>query len=661
MSKTIVLLVEDEPAHAELVQRAFERRADEFELLIAGTIDGARQSIQSREPDVIITDWVLPDGKGLDLLEQHQQIPLVLVTSFGNERIAVEAIKAGALDYVVKSDSAFTEMPHTAERARREWATRMEARLASEQLDRRIAELEAVNRVSTSLRQADTLDEILPLLLDETLSTLDAQDGIIWINQAGNRVPSRTFARGWFAQIDQADIHPERGIANLVLTSGEPHRSRDFSSEPIDKDMACIPFQPGWGGVCLPLRTNQETVGLMLVSVPLPRELTDDEVHVLTTLAEIAGNAVHRMRLHEQTERSLQRLAALHTIDLAITSSIDINLSLSVILDQTLSQLSVDAACVLQINLHAQTLEYIAGRGFRTQVARQTRLRIGEGYAGKAARDRRRILISDTTKTNSQFPSNLINSEGIQGYCAVPLIAKGNIKGVLEVFQRSPLYPGEDWYAYLDALTGQAALAIENWELFENLQRSNTELTLAYDATIEGWSRALDLRDRETEGHTQRVTELTLQLAQMLRVPDDALVHIRRGALLHDIGKMGIPDEILLKPGPLTDEEWAIMHQHPIYAQQMLAPISYLNQALDIPYCHHERWDGSGYPRGLRAEQIPLPARIFTVVDVWDALRSDRPYRKAWPEQKAREHLLANAGTHFDPQIVRTFLQMIQS
>src|SRR4030095_309227 len=148
-----------------------------------------------------------------------------------------------------------------------------------------------------------------------------------------------------------------------------------------------------------------------------------------------------------------------------------------------------------------------------------------------------------------------------------------------------------------------------------------------YDSTIEGWSRALDLRDRETEGHTIRVTEMTLKIARIAGMADAELVHLKRGALLHDIGKMGIPDAILLKPDKLETEEWVIMRRHPVYAYELLLPIEYLQPSLDIPYCHHEKWDGSGYPRGLKGEQIPLAARLFAVIDVWDALRSDRPYR----------------------------------
>jgi putative nucleotidyltransferase with HDIG domain len=186
------------------------------------------------------------------------------------------------------------------------------------------------------------------------------------------------------------------------------------------------------------------------------------------------------------------------------------------------------------------------------------------------------------------------------------------------------------------------------------------ELILAYDATIEGWSHALDLRDKETEGHTQRVAQVTLRLARAMNVSEEQLVQIRRGALLHDIGKMGVPDDILHKAGFLTNEEWVIMRKHPVYAYEMLCPIPFLQHALDIPYSHHEKWDGSGYPHGLKGEEIPLAARIFAVVDVWDALRSDRPYRKSWPEERVREYIRTESGKHFDPRVVDAFLALLK-
>ncbi|GAB4578909.1 MAG: hypothetical protein Fur0022_16460 [Anaerolineales bacterium] len=194
---------------------------------------------------------------------------------------------------------------------------------------------------------------------------------------------------------------------------------------------------------------------------------------------------------------------------------------------------------------------------------------------------------------------------------------------------------------------------------FASLQKAQTSLEQSYDATLAGWAKALDLRDHSTEEHTTRVADLTVRLAKTMGIEEPKLTHIRRGAILHDIGKIGIPDHILLKPGQLSPEDWAIMRQHPIYAFEMLKPIAHLQPSLDIPFCHHEKWNGTGYPRGLKGEEIPLAARIFAVVDVWDALTSSRPYREAWTRQEAIEYIQFQAGHHFDPAVVKAFIQMM--
>ena len=269
------------------------------------------------------------------------------------------------------------------------------------------------------------------------------------------------------------------------------------------------------------------------------------------------------------------------------------------------------------------------------------------------------IRITNLQDSREVQNESIVKREGFVEYIGLPLIVKGQIKGVFEIFHRSQLSPTLDWMEFLHTLAGQAAIAIDSSQLFENLQRSNQELRQAYDTTLEGWARALELRDRETEGHTRRVTKLTLDLARFMAVSDKELVNIHRGVLLHDIGKMGVPDHILKKAGPLSKEEWEEMRQHPVYAYNLLSPISYLRGALDIPYCHHEHWDGSGYPRGLKGEQIPLSARIFSVIDVWDALLSDRPYRGAWPQDKVASYLREVAGTILDPTIVDIFFRMM--
>lgn len=366
-----------------------------------------------------------------------------------------------------------------------------------------------------------------------------------------------------------------------------------------------------------------------------------------------------RKQAEERNRRQLEHLTALSTIDRVIAANFDLTLCLSEILKHVTIELGVDAADIMVLNSNSQVLEYGAERGFRAKAVRNARVRLGESYAGLAALEHRLVQIPDLhAEPDNPFLPTVLTGEDFFSYYGMPLITKGQVKGVLEVFHRAVLEPDTEWFDFFNALGGQAAIAIENATLFESLQRSNQELSLAYDATIEGWSHALDLRDKETEGHTQRVTEMTQKLALAFGLSESELVQVRWGALLHDIGKMGVPDEILYKPGPLTDAEWVKMKHHPTFAYDMLSSIRYLRLALDIPYCHHEKWDGSGYPNGLKGNGIPLFARIFAVVDVWDALNSDRPYRDAWEKEKVREYILTSSGTHFDPQVVDVFMQI---
>ncbi len=383
-------------------------------------------------------------------------------------------------------------------------------------------------------------------------------------------------------------------------------------------------------------------------------------MNLAQSLATQIATYLETARLFERSEHRLARTLALHKIDQAITGSTDVGLILQVILEQALPHLGAAAAAILLYDPVTQGLDYARGSGFLTKSLMHTHLAMGQGYAGRAALARQMVHIPDLRSRQTDFlRSPTFSQEGFISYTALPMIAKGEIKGVLEVFHRTPFQPDTEWQSFLETLAGQAATAVESATLFEDLQRANDQLTLAYDATIEGWSRAMDLRDRETEGHSQRVAAMTLRLARSVGLPDQTLVHVRRGALLHDIGKMGVPDEILQKIGPLTAEEWTVMKRHPVLAYEMLAHIRYLEPALEIPYCHHEKWDGTGYPRGLQADRIPLAARVFAVVDVYDALTSDRPYRPAWTPEQAREYLSAQSGTHFDPVVVKAFLGMM--
>lgn len=454
------------------------------------------------------------------------------------------------------------------------------------------------------------------------------------------------------------------GFSGQVLQTGQPLIA---SVSALNPDPSNFPpeFQSYFDHVgiesllCVALRGQGRAIGtftLMRESVEPPFTISDQSF--LQELADRAALAILNTRLYADNMRRLEYVQALREIDMAITGSVDLHVTLRVILEKAMAQLYMDAVDILTFNPHAQTLNFIAGRGFRTRALQGISIRLGQYYAGRAALERRPIYIPNLLENREWLERGyLLASEGFVSCYVMPLLSKGQIKGVMEVFSRAEMNPHQEWQDFLDSIAGQAAIAIDNANLFDDLQRSNVELKLAYDATIEGWSRALDLRDRETEGHTKRVTEMTEHLAQTMKVSDADLVHIRRGALLHDIGKMGVPDYILLKTGKLNDDEWVIMHKHPQYAYDMLAPIAYLRPALDIPYCHHEHWDGTGYPRGLKGEQIPLAARIFAIVDVWDATTTGRIYHPAWPKSEALQYLYSLSGKQFDPEVVDAFIE----
>lgn len=553
--------------------------------------------------------------------------------------------------------SAFSEADmHTLVNFASTAALAIETSRLNAETQQRLKELNAITQVSTALRAAQTRAE-MPAIIVEQVGNLFHAGGValekfdpvrgemlvelgagIWSSLTGERIP------------------PGGGISYEVLQSGQPYLNNDVTTDPRL-------YRPDLIGDCraiagLPLKSEEKTVGQLWVA--RRKAWSEADIQLLKAIAEISANAMTRAELHEETHRQLNQLRAIQAIDYAILNSLDLKLALNMIVRQVASQLQADAAAILLLHADRLTLEFAAGEGFRTPLVNQSRIRLGQGHAGRAAAEHRIFSVPDMQLQGDFVRSEMIQKEGFLAHHVAPLIAKGEVKGVLEVFHRQRFEPEPQWLELLEAFANQSAIAIDNAGMYEKLHNALLEIRLAYEDTIEGWSRAMDLRDRETEGHAQRVTEMTLQLARAMGLPEEQLVHFRRGALLHDIGKLGVPDEILFKPEPLNEQEWKIMRQHPQYAYEMLLPISYLHPALEIPYCHHEKWDGTGYPRGLKGEEIPLSARIFAIADVYEALTSDRPYRRRWSKEEALEYIRQQSGKHFDPKVVEVFLRLIE-
>jgi response regulator RpfG family c-di-GMP phosphodiesterase len=539
------------------------------------------------------------------------------------------------------------------------------ARLFDE-LRRRADELEAIAKVSAALRAVVTRADLLSAAVEQACALFGAQAAFAALRDEGLATLTVQTAHGRWADLVGAQLSLDHSASGLIARTGQPYLNNAVAAEPgvYRADVA--------GGVQavagVPLVAHRHVAGVLWIG--RDTAVTAQELRVLGAIGDLAASALQRSALYEDAQRRVQRLSALHTIDLTIAASMDYRLPLQMVLQQGMQQLGADAAMAWVLNSQTRMLHSVMEFGFTRQANGQPRhgdsVRLGSGLTGRAAVERDVVVLEigpdlalPATGLADGWQERRLVAEGIRFYCGIPMVAKGQVMGVLELLFRRPFRRDEEWNEFAETLAGQAAIAIDNAELFERLQRTNFELVLAYDTTLEGWARALELRDRETNGHTRRVAEMTIRLARAIGMRDDELVHVKRGALLHDIGKMAMPDSILLKRGALSDEEWVTMRQHPIFARELLEPVRFLRPAMDIPYGHHERWDGTGYPRGLRGDEIPLAARVFAVVDVWDALHSERPYHPAWPDAEVREYIRVQSGKHFDPRVVDVFLDLI--
>jgi putative nucleotidyltransferase with HDIG domain len=360
----------------------------------------------------------------------------------------------------------------------------------------------------------------------------------------------------------------------------------------------------------------------------------------------------------DQLKLKQSQLRALMSVGQVINSSMGLRQVLEEVMDSLISLMRAERGFLMLREADGELAVQIA-RGIAHVNLDEEAFKVSRSVVRKVVETNAPVLTTNA-QADPRFDSQMsVAAFQLRSILCVPLKLKAELIGVLYVDNRAHagIFKEHD-LELISAFADQAAVAINSARLFEDLQESHRELERAYQATLEGWVRALDLRDKETEGHTQRVTILTYRLARSMGVSDADLIHITRGALLHDIGKMAIPDGILLKPGELTEEERQLIQKHPTYAYEMLRPIDFLVPALDIPYCHHEKWDGTGYPRGLKGDEIPFAARIFPVIDVWDALTSDRPYRKAMPQDEVRKLVRAGSGKHFDPHVVEAFLDL---
>jgi PAS domain S-box-containing protein len=431
-------------------------------------------------------------------------------------------------------------------------------------------------------------------------------------------------------------------IINNVQTDGRLEKIDEFENT------------QSWMGI--PLITQDRLIGYLNLESPVSAYFTKEHVALAQTLANQAATAIENARLFESEKRRRQDAEILSQATGALTNSIEINDLFETILDW-LNEIAPYDSVSITLNT-GDGFDIAASRGLPEHTDfSNIHFPISQAWMEIAA-TRQPLQIYDAQQ-DSRF-EKLPGMEYIHGWMGVPMFTQNSLIGFINLDSNTPgAFDNNEQAASVQIFANQAATAIDKIHLLENLQLSNQELYLAYDITLEGWGKALELRDKETQGHTRRVTDMTLKLARQMGISEADLIHVRRGVLMHDIGKMGVPDNILHKKGPLTKSERIEMRKHTQYAYDLIHPITYLRPAIDIAYNHHEWWDGNGYPRKLKGEEIPLSARIFAIIDVWDALLSDRPYRKAWSRKKVIEYIHNLSGRQFDPKVVTEFFKMI--
>ena len=739
-----ILMVEDSETDALLLEEALDRdRLNSFQFTCSERLKTGLEVLHKQEFDLILLDLGLPDSQGLETFEivhgEFPEIPVVVLSGLMDEKLALEAVQAGAQDYLVKGPLSWEIAPRAIRYAIERQQSQAALRKSEEQY-RLLFEKAPVGILSVTIKGQITevnttalqilgspsaeatkninlltfqpliesgisadfqscIDYAQPISAEHPYTTkwgksifvkyqltpvLNTEGQIVLIQAIIEDVTERKRAEealkeseekyrllvenatiGIVIAQDQTLKYINPRATELVDYSREELLSLDFAERihPDDRDETV--------GYYIKFLQGEETpanhIFRIIDKAGGTKWLDSNAVLVNWEGRPASLNFLMEITKRKQAEETLrQRLTELETlyegglILSQITNPHRIAQKLIALIAEKLKWRHVtirryhaeDGSLELLAFSHKDTKERSTIRKrFQSMISKA-----GDGLSGWVVQHGTTVRSGDLSR-DSRY---LEVEPGLQSGLYVPMKIGGQVMGVISIESELLDAFTEADERLITTLAAQAAITLDNNKLLEDLQKSNDRLSQAYDDTIEGWSNALDLRDKETEGHTLRVTSLAEELAREMGIPDLDIIHVRRGSLLHDIGKMGVPDRILLKPDKLTDDEWVIMREHPVYAYNLLSRIEFLRPALSVPHYHHEKWDGSGYPDGLKGEQIPLAARIFSIIDVFDALTSDRPYRPAWSRDEAINYILEQSGAHFDPNVVKVFMKLIE-
>lgn len=746
-----ILSIEDNPDDAFLILHLLKANFPNAECTqVSGKAELLALISGDYRPDLVLSDWSLPQFNGLAALEiiraQGIEVPFIIVSGKIGEEAAIAAIRRGVYDYVLKDNLGRlpTAIHHALEYYENEKKAKIHnALIALQATALRVApaaiavfdsggSVEWVNPAFEELTGYGSADLLgrdigescaaaraLPLETIRNGSETDKERMYTGIDKKKNG--ELYFEEGRFCPvIDQdgtlshfvvirkdvtlgeqrkkeleldlllsmvlAQAKSPEGLCLSVIsflgeqfpgshnsiqlfTDGKSTSVKEFGERFFDKALVARKERidsadsatPSVGYGEYRYSMKMDDIDIAQLRIGFPQNSPFDQEKLFEALASQIEVVLQRMIAQQKISAQMRNISFLKLISRTINVDMDFETVVGPLLRKIQRFLDCDAIALFLIDRESGTLRCRAQSGFHTGIVDHASISYGQPYVGIAAEEQRIVSVSSFADLDAQTPLfGLVKAENFISQSCAPVLVAGKSIGVLEVFQRKTYSPNSEWFILFDAIATQMGLALDYNSINSDLQQAYLDLELSYEATIEGWSAAMDYRDQETEGHSKRVTSLALSLAARLGISEEEITAIRRGALLHDVGKIGIPDSILKKPGPLDEKEWALMKQHPRIAYEMLSRIPYLKDSLDIPLYHHEKWDGTGYPDGLKGDKIPLMARLFSVIDVFDALTSDRPYRKAWDKEKTLRYLREQSGVQFDPSIVEAFISMIE-
>jgi PAS domain S-box-containing protein len=723
------LIVEDNLDDAFLLMHAMKSSFPESEFVhVQGKAELVNYlATMTSNPAIVLSDWSLPQFNGLAALdlvrEKGLDAPFIIVSGKIGEEAAIQAIKKGVFDYVLKDNMG--RLPSSIEHALAAYESEKRAKIDNALIALQATALgvapvaivvvdpqgfvEWVNPAFESLtgygandvlglafgsissgmeREAFEHSEALSISIEKRkngslyyeerkICPVVEHDGSVshFVVIKKDVTQSEQEKRELALEVEFSDVlrsaktmeglsqqvvgvlgnqFPEAKAGVCLLSKGETRAERWYGTRPAKS------LSPGkLRHFRRELGAQEERIGYLVFQYPVSTPLDIDRI--LADFCARLESTLQKMLAQKKIATQLGHISFLKLIGSTITSILDFESIATPLLERIREILDCDATALYLIEKDSNTLVCHARCNFRSGMTQRIAIDPGEKYVGIAAEEQRIVSVSEFEDLDHQGQFyKLIKLEEFSSQHCAPIIVGNKTIGVLEVFQRKLFTPSSEWLILFDAIATQTGLALDYNTIFADLQRTFIDLKLSYEATIDGWSRAMDFRDQETEGHSRRVTTLTATLALKMGLTGEKIDEINRGALLHDIGKIGIPDSILKKAGPLDEEEWKLMKRHPRIAYQMLERIPYLKNSLNIPLYHHEKWDGSGYPEGLRGEAIPIEARLFSIVDVFDALTSDRPYRDAWSVEKTVAYIREQSGKQFDPKIVDEFLGLLE-